>query len=58
MPIIKSEDFDKNKYDNYLYIKISNIETTYVIIFVNNVLFSGSSIKQIENLKLNLNISE
>lgn len=50
-----SEGFDKNKCDNCLYFKMINNVTIYVIIFVDDILISGSCVKEIEKLKLNLN---
>lgn len=50
-----SEGFYKNKCDYCLYIKMTKDVIIYVIIFVDDILISGSSIKEIENLKLNLN---
>ena len=53
--VMTSQGFLKNKYDNCLYLKITNTVTIYLLIFVDDILICGSCIKEIENLKLSLN---
>ena len=51
------QGFYKNKCDNCLYVKINHNIVIYVLIFVDNILISGSCANEIEILKTNLNKS-